>query len=193
MTGTLQQSFQHKSPILQLEFSPDGKSLACGYDDTVVLRDIATGVLYHTLKGNSYPIKRAIFSSDGKLLACRYSGHEEILIWNIITGAKEQTWTVDDIKDRDMDKGVDGLDFFQNGSFLTDDIGNFNPQSRSASCDSSLSEETRGISLLEGEWIALNGEKVMWLPRKIRPTCSATHGRVLALGHASGRVTFIGA
>jgi WD40 repeat protein len=152
-------------------------------------------VLYHTLQGNSYPIKRVIFSSDGKLLACSYSGHGDILIWNIITGAKEQTWTVDDIKDRDMDEGVDGLDFFQNGSFLMGDMGEFNPHSRPASCDTSFSEKKRGISfqLLEGEWIALNGEKVMWLPPKIRPTCSATHGRVLALGHASGRVTFIGA
>jgi hypothetical protein len=48
------------------------------------------------------------------------------------------------------------------------------------------------ISIEHGQWIALNGQRVLWLPIESRPSRFKINGNVLALGHASGRVSFIG-
>ncbi|KAL4958836.1 uncharacterized protein BDV14DRAFT_185841 [Aspergillus stella-maris] len=42
------------------------------------------------------------------------------------------------------------------------------------------------------DWISVNGREVLWLPPEARPSCSAIKATTLALGHASGRISFIG-
>src|SRR4051794_32947783 len=41
-------------------------------------------------------------------------------------------------------------------------------------------------------WVTCKRGKVLWLPPDYRVTCSAAQYNILALGHASGRVTFLG-
>ncbi|KAF3204620.1 hypothetical protein TWF106_001503 [Orbilia oligospora] len=41
-----------------------------------------------------------------------------------------------------------------------------------------------------GEWLARNGEKLVWLPHDYRPQCSAVYGSTIVLGHHSGDVSF---
>jgi WD40 repeat protein len=47
------------------------------------------------------------------------------------------------------------------------------------------------VSILENQWICLQGKRMLWLPQGYRPTSFAAKDGILALGHASGRVSFI--
>ena len=41
-------------------------------------------------------------------------------------------------------------------------------------------------------WVNYKGQNVLWLPQDYRATCFAAQNNILALGHSSGRVTFLG-
>ncbi|CAG7994345.1 unnamed protein product [Penicillium salamii] len=46
-------------------------------------------------------------------------------------------------------------------------------------------------------WITLRNKNIVWLPPEYRPTeyqptCFTAHESVLAIGHSSGRVSFMG-
>ena len=41
------------------------------------------------------------------------------------------------------------------------------------------------------EWVFWRGDNILWLPVEYRPRCWAVNNNFLALGHESGRVTFI--
>ena len=43
----------------------------------------------------------------------------------------------------------------------------------------------------DGHWVALDGEKVLWLPPEYRSRCSAFYDNTLVLGQSSGRISFI--
>jgi WD40 repeat protein len=47
------------------------------------------------------------------------------------------------------------------------------------------------ISILDGQWICLNGERTLWLPKQYRADCLAVSHERIALGHPSGNVSFI--
>ncbi|KAL2859888.1 uncharacterized protein BJX67DRAFT_368555 [Aspergillus lucknowensis] len=57
---------------------------------------------------------------------------------------------------------------------------------------SSLPKTNPEISLNRRDWIALNGEQVLWLPPDARPSCSAIKANKVALGLTSGQIIFIG-
>jgi WD40 repeat protein len=40
-------------------------------------------------------------------------------------------------------------------------------------------------------WLVEGSTKLLWLPANYRPTCEAAWGMVVALGHASGRLSFL--
>ena len=44
----------------------------------------------------------------------------------------------------------------------------------------------------DDDWISRHNQRLLWLPPDYRATCSASYNNILALGHYSGRVTFIG-
>src|SRR5262249_14860765 len=74
-------------PYYSLAFSPDGKTLACGFSDKSCVLDVATGrVLYH-LSGR--PVAMA-FAPDGKTLAAS-SGHR-LRFWDMATGKEQHDW-----------------------------------------------------------------------------------------------------
>lgn len=52
-------------------------------------------------------------------------------------------------------------------------------------------ENSPGMSILEEKWLCLHSEKILWLAKEYRPSCLAVNGGILALGHASGRVSFL--
>ncbi|KAJ0423845.1 WD40-repeat-containing domain protein [Aspergillus carlsbadensis] len=53
------------------------------------------------------------------------------------------------------------------------------------------SESGAKISILDGEWLCLNGEMKLWLPKQYRVDCLAVSNGRIALGHPSGNVSFI--
>jgi hypothetical protein len=52
-------------------------------------------------------------------------------------------------------------------------------------------ENGLGISILEGKWLCLHSKKLLWLAQEYRPNCLAVNGGIIALGHVSGRVSFL--
>jgi WD40 repeat protein len=74
--------------VMALAFSPDGKILASGIDDsTIKLWDVATGKTMTTLSGGYFTVA---FSPDGRILVSGMSGlmDDPIKLWDVGTGAK---------------------------------------------------------------------------------------------------------
>lgn len=76
--------------VLEMAFSPDGRTLATFTDDGgCLLWNTATGKLNHKLKGHSDAVLSADFSSDGQTLAT--GGRDQaIMLWNVSTGERKR-------------------------------------------------------------------------------------------------------
>ncbi|KAJ5992489.1 hypothetical protein N7451_008213 [Penicillium sp. IBT 35674x] len=182
-TGTLQQTLKgHLCPVTVVAFSPNSHLLASGsHDDTVRLWDTETGALQQTLEGHSNSVTSVAFSPDGRLLASG-SDDDTVRLWDTETGALEESLKTRGIFTR--------LEFSQQGSYLITNLGTLGIQSEHEN-HSSNSDDGNSAIFIEEQWINLNGKSVLWLPPDFRASCSAIHGNSLALGHASGRISFL--
>jgi WD40 repeat protein len=80
----------HTAHVLSVAFSPKGKVLASGGNDTTVrLWDAATGRNIATLAGHTEPVYCVTFSPDGKLLAS--AGDKTIRLWDVASGNNTKT------------------------------------------------------------------------------------------------------
>jgi WD40 repeat protein len=78
----------HSNWVKTVAFSPDGKTLASGFDDnTIKLWDTKAGTELQTLQGHSTWVTSVAFSPDGQTLA---SGSIDIMLWDIKTGIELQ-------------------------------------------------------------------------------------------------------
>jgi WD40 repeat protein len=72
----------HSGPVGAVAFSPDGRLVASGSDDsTVRLWDPATGAVRRTLEGHSQRVEAVVFSPDGRLVASG-SGDRTVRLWD---------------------------------------------------------------------------------------------------------------
>jgi WD40 repeat protein len=158
--------------------------LASGSDDQKArLWDTATGALQQTLKGHLGSVQLVAFSPDGRLLASG-AGDQTVRLWDTATSALQETLSTEGT--------VTELKFSQDGSHLSTNLGSIHIQSK---CDNHISSSPKTnpeILLKQRDWITLNGKQVLWLPPEARPSCSAIKANKIALGHASGRISFVG-
>ncbi|KAL4747489.1 hypothetical protein BDW72DRAFT_196701 [Aspergillus terricola var. indicus] len=183
-TGALLQTLEgHTELVRSVAVSSDGQLLASGsFDGTVRLWDPATGALRLTLEGHTGSVYSVAFSHDGRLLASG-SFDETVRLWDPATGALKETLSTEGF--------VEELEFSQDNSYLDTNLGTFKVQS---SCDNAIPNPPNMVPRisLQSEWIAVNGEQVLWLPPEARCNCSRVKFNKLALGHRSGRVSFLG-
>ncbi len=101
----------HTDFVKGFTFSPDGKMLAsCSKDQTIILWEVATGSLKHTLKGHTDSVTSVSISPDGKTLASG-SVDNSIRFWDLETGTHVNTF-----KESEVD--VTQASFSPDGQFI---------------------------------------------------------------------------
>ena len=81
----------HTDLVSILLFSPDGRTLASGSQDTTIrLWDVVTGEHKETLTGHPAPVTSITFSPDGGTLTS-ISDDKTIYLWDIATGERKKT------------------------------------------------------------------------------------------------------
>lgn len=82
----------HAGAVQNIRFSPDGKLLGSGgHDNAVLIWEVATGELLHTLRGHEAGISEVTFSHDGKILASA-SVDGTVKLWEVQTGKLLETY-----------------------------------------------------------------------------------------------------
>ncbi|PWY70883.1 WD domain protein [Aspergillus sclerotioniger CBS 115572] len=134
-----------------------------------------------TLEGHSRTVTSVAFSGDGQLLA---SGSDDITIklWDAATGAlKHNIITINIATD---------VQFLEHLPLLITNIGSLDIRNYYESFSIS-SEKVMEISLVAGRWVAVQGQRELWLSPNYQPRSSTVKNSTIALGSMSGRVAMI--
>jgi hypothetical protein len=85
---------------------------------------------------------------------------------------------------------ITGPEIYQSGSSLRSKSG---PSEQIGRENHTPNSTLMNVEFIErGQWIKLNGKKILWLPPEYRPQYCAVNGSLLAFSDTSGRILFIG-
>lgn len=73
-------------PVSALAFSPDGNTLAIGYNDAIRLVNIESNEIINTIIANRKISGEIVFSSDGKFIACGI--RNDVRVWRTTNGRR---------------------------------------------------------------------------------------------------------
>ncbi|KAJ5740251.1 hypothetical protein N7493_000123 [Penicillium malachiteum] len=169
-----------------MSISSSSKMLACSSSMMIWVWDLSKGVIKTRLESNNgtTEFKFMAFSHDDQFLAA--GSDDAINLWDLSTGVLQRTWNVQST--------VITLKFSQDNLYLHTNLGRIDTRSESQSPTfvSDHNSESSLITIDGSNWICLNGERILWLPAEVRPSCLAMNGSMLALGQAEGWISFTG-
>jgi WD40 repeat protein len=132
-----------------------------------------------TLEGHSGTVSSVAFSPNGKVIASG-SYAMTVRLWDGITGAALQTL--------ELGVSIDAMSFSAWGQCLQTDRGLL----RLSPFSMSLGSLEQSCALfVVNDWVAEEGESILWLPPDYRATSVAVWDEVVVLGHSSGGVSFL--
>lgn len=93
--GELRKTFGNIGQSTKVLLSGDGKTLAgASHNGTILLQDVVTGELLHSIKGHKDRVNSISFSWDGKMLASAGGPQDKtVRIWDVATGELRHTLT----------------------------------------------------------------------------------------------------
>ncbi|KAE8362697.1 WD40 repeat-like protein [Aspergillus caelatus] len=194
----------HSDRVSSVALSPDGQTVASGSRDvTIKVWDTQTGQQLRTLEGHSSRVNSITFSPDSQIFASG-SSDRTIKLWDTKTG--QLLRTLEGHSDR-----VSSVAFSPDGQTVasgSDDetvkfwdaktgqlLRTLEGYSDSVSAEAFFAEDQMSSFALsvEGDWVTIATEKVLWLPSNYRQfSCFGVKGGTLALGYADGRVCIMG-
>ena len=173
----------HTRGVWSVSFSPNSQLLASGSGDgTIKLWDPASGALKHTLKGHIDAVQSVAFAPNSQLLASG-SDDKTIKLWDPASGALKHTIHTH--------SAVSNIEFSKELPRLITNLGSFDFQAWHKGFLSDPSETKTELSLQTDRWVAMRGQKELWLPSEYEAFSSAVKDGTIALGCRSGRVCII--
>jgi WD domain, G-beta repeat len=179
----------HSSGVNSVVFSPDGSRVASvSYDNTVRVWDVQTGQCQHTLEGHSDGVRSVVFSPDGSRVASG-SYDNTVRVWDVTSWTEILCYDADTYRQY-IAFSHDSSNILVNGNLLSIPL-----QTR---LSSTIARTPRpplnplgGKLGIQGDWITLSSQRILWLPPEYRPGEWASENATITIGSGTGRVTFV--
>ncbi|RBR09502.1 uncharacterized protein FIESC28_09833 [Fusarium coffeatum] len=170
-------------PISEAVFSPNGQLLAVSHEgNTIRIWDTVVGTCLKSLASTD-EIGSVALSRDN-LLASTGTKNNDVHLWSIEDGTCLQSRSFPRV-------GSCEIEFDLSGSQIIFDAGQLSIQAPDGE-DSVPQLVDSGFALSKGSrWVTWRGEKVLWLPSSVHPTCWLIRGSTVAIGCNSGRVVVL--